>query len=172
MDKTISRLLEANRHQRHDFLNHLQVVWGFIKLNKPLKAVEYIEEVTEYIQGLKELNNIECNQAGALLSSFILQIGKTSNFIIDIPDKCLEPSTTSPLLEALEELFFLLLPDIDLKSIRVKLTIINGQVVLEVQTLLAGHNINWVPFLHTLKEKDIDFYCEDEGRYFRLLIRY
>lgn len=40
------KLLEVIQVQRHDFLNHLQVISGFLQLNKPDRIREYIELVT------------------------------------------------------------------------------------------------------------------------------
>lgn len=40
------KLLEVIQVQRHDFLNHLQVISGFLQLNKPERIREYIELVT------------------------------------------------------------------------------------------------------------------------------
>lgn len=42
----LEKLLEVIQVQRHDFLNHLQVISGFLQLNKPERIREYIELVT------------------------------------------------------------------------------------------------------------------------------
>jgi hypothetical protein len=41
-----TKLLEIIQLQRHDFLNHLQVISGFQQLNKPDRIQEYIKQVT------------------------------------------------------------------------------------------------------------------------------
>ncbi len=42
-------MITTLRSQRHDFLNHLQAVTGFIQLGKPEKALEYVDEVVKDI---------------------------------------------------------------------------------------------------------------------------
>jgi sensor histidine kinase regulating citrate/malate metabolism len=41
-----AKLLEIIQLQRHDFLNHLQVISGFQQLNKPDRIQEYVKQVT------------------------------------------------------------------------------------------------------------------------------
>lgn len=38
-------LVDALRHQRHSFMNHLQVVAGWLQLNKPERATAYLQAV-------------------------------------------------------------------------------------------------------------------------------
>lgn len=87
MKEILESLLEANRHQRHDFLNHLQVIWGYIKLNKKERAVEYIQELTDYLQTLRELNRIAPVPLAADISAKVLSIGLNKNFNISIPEE-------------------------------------------------------------------------------------
>jgi len=82
VEQLLAALLEANRHQRHDFLNHLQVVWGYLKLNKPDRAIEYIKEVTTYFQGLRDLNNISSAELAANVSSKVIYLGLNKCFTL------------------------------------------------------------------------------------------
>ena len=41
--------------QRHDFLNHIQVIQGFLQLGKPDKALNYIENIIEDIRDVEKL---------------------------------------------------------------------------------------------------------------------
>ena len=41
--------------QRHDFLNHIQVIQGFLQLGKPDKALNYIEKIIEDIRDVEKL---------------------------------------------------------------------------------------------------------------------
>jgi len=41
------RCLELCRQQRHDFLNHLQVILGWLQLGRPERAIAYIHETRE-----------------------------------------------------------------------------------------------------------------------------
>ncbi|MFZ5945946.1 MAG: Spo0B domain-containing protein [Bacillota bacterium] len=85
MDKVLISLLDADRHQRHDFLNHLQVIWGYIKLKKDDKALEYIQDVTTYLQALRELNKILPPTLAADISAKVLGLGLSKNFEIRVP---------------------------------------------------------------------------------------
>lgn len=38
-------IVQYMREQRHDFMNHIQVIWGYLQLNKPGEAAKYITEV-------------------------------------------------------------------------------------------------------------------------------
>lgn len=41
----MKEILDIIRVQRHDFLNHLQVISGLLQLNKPDKALDYIKQI-------------------------------------------------------------------------------------------------------------------------------
>lgn len=53
---------------RHDFLNHLQVISGYLQLNKTDRAREYIREVTQNLQRLSKVMHLKVPEvAGAFL---------------------------------------------------------------------------------------------------------
>lgn len=41
---------EILRIQRHDFLNHLQIIQGYLQLKKPEKAEDYIKRAVDEIR--------------------------------------------------------------------------------------------------------------------------
>lgn len=47
---TMGQIMEFISSQRHEFLNHLQVVMGLLQLNKLEEAVGYIKKVSEGLQ--------------------------------------------------------------------------------------------------------------------------
>lgn len=47
--KTLIRL------QRHDFLNHLQVIQGFLQLGKTDRALRYMEDIIEDVRDIEKL---------------------------------------------------------------------------------------------------------------------
>lgn len=49
------RTLELCRQQRHDFLNHLQVVLGWLQLGRPERAITYIHEAREIYDKERQL---------------------------------------------------------------------------------------------------------------------
>jgi len=48
-------LLQFLRLQQHDFMNHIQVIHGYLQLNKAHKAVEYIEDIIVQKQNLSAI---------------------------------------------------------------------------------------------------------------------
>lgn len=59
-------LLDILRVQRHDFMNHLQVISGLLQLNKPKRALEYIDEAAENLKKasvISKINSVEIAMA-------------------------------------------------------------------------------------------------------------
>lgn len=65
------------REQRHDFLNYFQVILGYLQLNKPDRAVQYIKQVTGEMQELSSVTKIE-NPYLVLALLLAFQKGKSS----------------------------------------------------------------------------------------------
>jgi len=64
------------RMQRHDFMNYLQVVYGYIQVNRPKEAVEYIKRVNNQMTMLSRIYNINCSILSVLLNDFVFQCTK------------------------------------------------------------------------------------------------
>jgi hypothetical protein len=52
------KILEVHKIQRHDFMNHLQVIYGYLQLGNPEKAKEYTLKAVESLQGYRQLSKI------------------------------------------------------------------------------------------------------------------
>jgi hypothetical protein len=66
-----AKLLEIIQLQRHDFLNHLQVISGFQQLNKPDRIQEYIKQVTVEIAEMSKTTRFKIPEVtAALLAGF------------------------------------------------------------------------------------------------------
>lgn len=63
----MARMLELLSVQRHDFLNHLQVISGLLQLNKEDRAREYIREVTRGIVRLSRVVHLKVPEVAATL---------------------------------------------------------------------------------------------------------
>jgi hypothetical protein len=74
-------LIEQMRLQRHDFMNYLQVIYGYIQIDKPAEAINYIKNINKYMTALSEVFNIECDALGIFFQEFI---NKCSKFNIEI----------------------------------------------------------------------------------------
>lgn len=55
------------RCHRHDFLNHLQVILGYIQLNKLPQATKYIMNINEEIRSIRMDNDIKLPEVAVLL---------------------------------------------------------------------------------------------------------
>ncbi|MCL6635481.1 MAG: Spo0B domain-containing protein [Peptococcaceae bacterium] len=68
---SLQKLLGFIQAQRHDFLNHLQVISGLLQLNKMDRAREYIRDVTMEIARLSKTARVGVPEVTvALLSGF------------------------------------------------------------------------------------------------------
>jgi stage 0 sporulation protein B (sporulation initiation phosphotransferase) len=76
LDRRHSRMLEHARqsaihtlsHHRHDWMNDLQILYGYLRLKKPDKAVEIVDRIRERME-----NDSRISQLGsAELSTFLL----------------------------------------------------------------------------------------------------
>ncbi len=70
LDETVNQMSEMNltlRAQRHDFLNHLQVVYSLIEMKEYEEANRYIEQVYGDIQSLSQALKTACPPVNALL---------------------------------------------------------------------------------------------------------
>lgn len=62
-------LLQFLRFQQHDFMNHIQVIQGYLQLNKAHKAMEYIEDIVKQKQNLSSLYKLHDPEMSACLLS-------------------------------------------------------------------------------------------------------
>jgi len=137
VEKLLKELLEANRHQRHDFLNHLQVIWGYIKIKREEKAIEYLQDVTDYLQGLRDLNKISHIELAADISAKILSLGLNKGFRICVPEVWnIEDENIPKVRDFLNEFWDKLVKEVFAENASFTLTFNEGEIVLDV------HNIN------------------------------
>jgi sensor histidine kinase regulating citrate/malate metabolism len=57
--KLCSEIIKLIREQRHDFVNHFQVILGYLQLNKIEHAVSYIKQKNEEMQGSSFLSKLD-----------------------------------------------------------------------------------------------------------------
>ncbi|MDF2626429.1 MAG: hypothetical protein K0R39_260 [Symbiobacteriaceae bacterium] len=63
--------LQLLRRQRHSFLNHLQVISGWLQLGRPERAQQYLEAVAARMTGESDV----LRQASTGLSLLVLELG-------------------------------------------------------------------------------------------------
>lgn len=69
------------RDQKHDFLNHLQVIMGNLQLNKKDKAVSYLRQVTSNLLDSGAATKLDNSYLSVLL---LLMLQKSKNLGIDL----------------------------------------------------------------------------------------
>jgi hypothetical protein len=68
--------MEQLRLQRHDFMNFLQVIYGYLQINKPQEAINYIKEVNRKMTTLSQIFNLECPFLALFLQDLIMSCSK------------------------------------------------------------------------------------------------
>lgn len=64
------------RLQRHDFLNHNQVIMGYLQLGKSEKALEYMRREIRGLEAEQAAGQIPHGTAGAIILGFIISLQK------------------------------------------------------------------------------------------------
>jgi hypothetical protein len=60
-------LIHFLRIQQHDFMNHMQVIHGYLQLSKPQRAMEYIEDIITQRQNLSSIYKLADPEMAACL---------------------------------------------------------------------------------------------------------
>jgi hypothetical protein len=68
--------LEYYRLQRHDFMNHGQVIMGYLQLGKADKALEYMREMIGDFEAEQAAGQIPQETVGAIILGLILALRK------------------------------------------------------------------------------------------------
>lgn len=62
------------REQRHDYMNHIQVIWGYLQLNRPEKAADYISGMNSKLQVLGKVLKINSPLLALFLYNTICKV--------------------------------------------------------------------------------------------------
>lgn len=75
MDKEneIDYAVDLIRMQRHDFMNYLQVIYGYIQINKANEALKYIKDVNNKMMLLSRIYSIDSPILSLLLNDFVVK---------------------------------------------------------------------------------------------------
>ncbi|MDF2673645.1 MAG: hypothetical protein K0R09_1910 [Clostridiales bacterium] len=68
--------IEQMRLQRHDFMNYLQVIYGYIQIKKPNEAIGYIKNINKHMITISKIYNLECDAFGMFFQEFIDKCSK------------------------------------------------------------------------------------------------
>lgn len=65
--KSLDNFINILRAQRHEFNNHLQIIWGLICVGKYDDAVRYIEQISENLKSTSKFYGLGCAELSALI---------------------------------------------------------------------------------------------------------
>lgn len=66
----VGLLLDLLNQQRHDWLNHFQVLHGYLRLGKTLEGEAYLRQLTEAIQSDSRIARINCPRLAVFFLTF------------------------------------------------------------------------------------------------------
>lgn len=64
-------LLDANRHLRHNFMNYLQVISGYLQLGNVEKACHYVKESSDFLRSFDPVSRLRSPLVQAVLFHFM-----------------------------------------------------------------------------------------------------
>ena len=76
LEEAYGQLEDLNREmraQRHDFMNHLQVVYSLIELNEPGEAMEYMDRIYGDMQRVSRMLRTACPAVNALIQAKVVE---------------------------------------------------------------------------------------------------
>lgn len=72
----IDYAIDLIRMQRHDFMNNLQVIYGYIQINKTNEALKYIKGINNNMILLSRIYNLNSKMLSLLLNDFVMKCTK------------------------------------------------------------------------------------------------
>lgn len=70
----LKKMLEVQQIMRHDFLNHIQVIYGFLQIGYSEKAKEYSLKAVESLQHYTKLGKVSLPLLQCFLTWFVVQL--------------------------------------------------------------------------------------------------
>ena len=71
--RELENLNREMRAQRHDFLNHLQVVYSLIEMNEPGEAIAYMDKIYGDMQRVSRMMRTACPAVNALIQAKVAE---------------------------------------------------------------------------------------------------
>lgn len=68
-NKLAQETIKILRAHRHDFLNHLQVIMGYIQIGKPESALTYLKNINSELKDVRIISRLEMPEVAVLLFS-------------------------------------------------------------------------------------------------------
>lgn len=74
--------IDILRRQRHDFMNDVQIIYGYLQINKQNEAIKYIERLCEQNKVISEIYSLQNNSAALCLERNIRKLWTKSRDVI------------------------------------------------------------------------------------------
>ncbi|MEG6523121.1 Spo0B domain-containing protein [Desulfotomaculum sp. 1211_IL3151] len=139
----IKNLLEIIQVQRHDFLNHLQVISGLLQLNKGDRVRDYINQVCQQYENYSKITRIKSPEILAVLlvgsneankSQIDIQYDIQTNLAtLNVPGEVVASALNRCIKQALK---FLAPPEVNDR--KMKLTISEGEKKITIKLGFSG----------------------------------
>ncbi len=71
--KQLENLNQEMRAQRHDFMNHLQVVYSLIEMHEPDEAMDYMDKIYGDMQRVSRMMRTACPAVNALVQAKVIE---------------------------------------------------------------------------------------------------
>lgn len=75
-EKLVEYTVKQLRLLRHNFMNTLQVIYAYLQINKPDKAIEYMKEINKNMFSLSLIYNLENPFISLLMQDIIMEVEK------------------------------------------------------------------------------------------------
>lgn|GEM_PF-5059483 len=125
----IKEIISLLRLQKHDFLNHLQVVAGFLQLNKQAMAREYLMDTIAQIQQEGNALRIQSPELVGVLYLYKTkceQLGMTVN--IEVADEMLEWGEKGKIIaKFLKEMLEMLFLQVTHRKVSLNISFVRGE---------------------------------------------
>lgn len=84
----LSEMLQWYRLQRHDYLNHWQVIMGNLQLNHPAEALQYMRETVAESQEEQKIGYLAEPHLAAIMLGLLIRLSQEGITVtIDFPDE-------------------------------------------------------------------------------------
>ncbi|TDT61212.1 Spo0B domain-containing protein [Fonticella tunisiensis] len=101
--------VEQMRIQRHDFMNYLQIIYGYIQVNKSQEAVNYIKRINRKMADMSMVFNLECPEFSLLIQDYMNYCMKNgSEFEFTCELECISNDFISKNIEDIKKAFDLI----------------------------------------------------------------
>ncbi|MCR4442420.1 MAG: Spo0B domain-containing protein [Peptococcaceae bacterium] len=131
----LQQMLEAHRTLRHDFMNDLQVILGYLQMGQEDKARDYVRKAAASLEGFHSLARIKLPALQSLLTCFLTSLhNERVFFAVEIEDDLGAWEEDDIILtRLLQKLLTVLGEEIPEKNLKTRLQVTGGpSVYIEV----------------------------------------